>query len=45
MASENYREEDEKSSRKAFYQMVDRVEKLFAYYQERLDKKKRKKEK
>ena len=45
MASEDYREEDEKAFCKAFYQMTDRVEKLFADYQERLDKKKRKKEK
>ena len=45
MASEDYREEDEKAFRKAFYQMADRVEKSFADYQERLDKKKRKKEK
>ena len=45
MASEDYREEDEKAFRKDFYQMADRVEKLFADYQERLDKKKRKKEK
>ena len=45
MTCEEYREEDEKAFRKAFYQMADRVEKLFADYQERLDKKKRKKEK
>ena len=45
MASEDYREEDEKAFHKAFYQMVDRVEKLFVDYHERLDKKKRKKEK
>ena len=45
MASEDYQEEHEKAFRKAFYEMADRVEKLFAYYQEMLDKKKIKKEK
>ena len=45
MASEDYREEDEKAFRKGFYQMADRVEKLFAYYQRRLEKKEIKKEK
>ena len=45
MADEDYRGEDEKAFRKAFYRMPDRVEKLFADYQERLEKKKTKKEK
>ena len=45
MASEDYREEDEKAFRKGFYQMADRVEKLFAYYQRILEKKEIKKEK
>ena len=45
MTDEDYQGEDEKAFHKAFYQMEDRVEKLFAYYQERLEKKKPKKEK
>lgn len=45
MADEEYREEDEKAFHKAFHQMADRVEKMFAYYQERLEMKKTKKEK
>ena len=45
MADEDYREEDEKYLCKAFYQMVDIVEKMFADYQEILEKKKMKKEK
>ena len=45
MADEDYRGEDEKAFHKDFYQMEDIVEKLFANYQERLEKKKRKKEK
>ena len=45
MANEEYREEDEKAFRKDFYQMADIVEKMFAHYQERLTKKKMKKEK
>ena len=45
MADEKYREENEKTFCKAFYQMADRLEKLFADYQERLEKKKTKKEK
>ena len=45
MEDEEYREEDENSFHKDFYQMADRVEKLFAYYQERLENKKNKKEK
>ena len=34
MADEEYKEEDEKAFRKTFYQKVNRVEKLFANYQE-----------
>ena len=45
MVDEEYREEDEKAFRKDFYQMADIVEKLFADYQEILEKKKTKKEK
>ena len=45
MVDEEYREEDEKAFHKDFYQKVEIVEKLFAYYQERLEKKKMKKEK
>ena len=45
MADEEYWEEDEKAFYKDFYQMVDRIEKLFVDYQERLEKKKIKKEK
>ena len=45
MASEDYREEDEKAFRKAFYHMTDRVEFFFTDYQQRLVKKKRNKEK
>ena len=37
--------EDEKAFYKAFYQMADKVEKIFTDYQERLEKKKTKKEK
>ena len=44
MADEDYQGEDEKAFRKAFYQMTDIVEKLFSDYQERLEKKKMKKE-
>ena len=43
MADEYYREEDDKAFCKDFYQMEDIVEKLFADYQERLEKKKMKK--
>ena len=42
MENEDYQVEDEKAFRKAFYQMVDRVEKLFGDYQRRLEKKIRK---
>ena len=45
MADEEYREEYEKAFCKDFYQMADIVEKMFANYQERLEKKKIKKEK
>ena len=45
MADKDYQEEDKKAFRKAFYQMVDWVEKLFANYKERLANKKTKKEK
>ena len=45
MADEEYREEAQKAFHKDLYQMEDRVEKLFAYYQERLENKKKKKEK
>ena len=45
MADEDYRGEYEKAFSKAFYQMGDIVEKMFAAYQERLEKKKMKKEK
>ena len=45
MANEEIQEEDEKDFHKAFYQMVDIVEKMFANYQEILEKKKMKKEK
>ena len=45
MEYEVYREEDEKVFREAFYHMEDRVEKLLAYYQKILVKKKMKKEK
>ena len=44
MVDEEYQGEDEKAFCKAFYQMADRVENLFAYYQERLEKKKMKKD-
>ena len=37
-------EKMKKALRKDFYQMVNKVEKLFADYQERLEKKKTKKE-
>ena len=40
MSDEDYRGEDEKAFRKEFYQMADIVEKLFADYQERLEKNK-----
>ena len=45
MADGEYQKEDEKVFHKAFYQMVDIVEKLFADYQERLENMKTKKEK
>ena len=45
MEDEDYQEEDEKAFCKAFYQMANKVENLFADYQERLVKKKMKKEK
>ena len=44
MTDEYYQGEDEKAFLKDFYQMADIVEKLFADYQERLEKKKTKKE-
>ena len=45
MADEEYWEEDEKAFHGNFYQMADRLEKMFVDYQERLAKKKTKKEK
>ena len=42
MVDEEYREEDEKAFHMAFYQMAEKVEKLFADYQERLEEKKTK---
>ena len=45
MTDEEYQEEDEKAFCKDFYQMADRVEKLFPDYQEILSKNKTKKEK
>ena len=45
MEDEYYQGEYEKAFHKAFYQMADKVEKLFADYQERLEKKKMKEEK
>ena len=44
MENEDYQGEDEKAFHKAFYQMEDTIEKLFTYYQERLEKNKIKKE-
>ena len=44
MEDEDYRGKDEKAFHKDFYQMEDIVEKLFANYQERLEKNKMKKE-
>ena len=44
MTDENYQGDDEKAFHKAFYHMADIVEKLFADYQEILEKKKTKKE-
>ena len=35
---EDYGTEDEKDFRKSFYQMTDKVENLFSYYQRRLEK-------
>ena len=45
MTDEYYKGEDEKAFHKSFYQMEDRVEKMFADYQEWLEKKKTKKQK
>ena len=45
MEDEEYREKYEKAFHNAFYHMEDKVEKMFSYYQERLAKKKTKKEK
>ena len=44
MEDEDYQGEDEKAFHKDLYQMEDIVEKLFANYQERLEKNKIKKE-
>ena len=45
LADEDYQEEDEKDFHKVFYQMEDMVEFFFVDYQDRLEKKKTKKEK